>query len=64
QLCQLGAPQLRIMSCGPDGLARDLAGLAHGGYTLESLVAFDTLPQTPHVELVARLLRGPSSRPA
>lgn len=52
----LKIPELRIMSCGPEGLARDLAALtAQGGYQLVSLRAFDTLPQTPHVELVAQL---------
>jgi 23S rRNA (uracil1939-C5)-methyltransferase len=46
------------MSCGPEGLARDLATLSKA-YELRSLRAFDTLPQTPHVELVAHLaLRG------
>lgn len=50
----LGAPALHVMSCGPEGLARDLAVLRER-YTLSSLEAFDTLPQTPHVELVARL---------
>lgn len=58
QLRALGARELRIMSCGPEGLARDLAGLTEGGrYRLHSLRAFDTLPQTPHIELVARLAR-------
>ena len=27
------------------------------GYRLESLRAYDTLPQTPHVELIAKLAR-------
>jgi 23S rRNA (uracil1939-C5)-methyltransferase len=59
QLRALSARELRIMSCGPEGLARDLAGLtAEGGYTLKTLRAFDTLPQTPHVELVATLVRA------
>lgn len=59
-LSQLAAPELRIMSCGPEGLARDLARLtsSEGGYVLVELRAFDTLPQTPHVELVARLTRA------
>jgi 23S rRNA (uracil1939-C5)-methyltransferase len=55
-LLDLAAPELRIMSCGPEGLARDLAQLS-SCYQLVSLRAFDTLPQTPHVELVARLQR-------
>ncbi len=55
----LGPRELRIMSCGPEGLARDLAALtADGRYQLTELRAFDTLPQTPHVELVARLVRA------
>ncbi len=54
-LLQVGAPALHIMSCGPEGLARDLAALAP--YRLRALKAFDTLPQTPHVELVAQLER-------
>ena len=58
-LSRLRAPELRIMSCGPEGLARDLAQLTspEGGYMLAELRAFDTLPQTPHVELVAVLKR-------
>lgn len=58
-LVQLGAPRLHIMSCGPEGLARDLAALG-AAYELRSLEAFDTLPQTPHVELVAKLVRRAS----
>ena len=52
----MDVPELRIMSCGPEGLARDLAQLS-SRYQLVSLRAFDTLPQTPHVELVACLRR-------
>jgi 23S rRNA (uracil1939-C5)-methyltransferase len=55
-LSRLRAPELRIMSCGPAGLARDLAALGPV-YALRELRAFDTLPQTPHVELVACLQR-------
>lgn len=56
QLLSLDAPRLHIMSCNPDTLAADLDRLAPG-YVLDSLRAYDTLPQTPHVELVARLRR-------
>lgn len=58
-LRELQPRELRIMSCGPEGLARNLAQLTSGesGFVLQSLRAFDTLPQTPHVELVARLRR-------
>ncbi len=53
-LSELGAPRVHIMSCGPEGLARDLERLDRR-YLLTELRAFDTLPQTPHVELVAKL---------
>lgn len=53
----LGAPRLHVMSCGPAALARDLAALAPT-YRRVSLEAWDTLPQTPHVELLARLVRA------
>jgi 23S rRNA (uracil1939-C5)-methyltransferase len=60
RLIALGSPEVRIMSCGPEGLARDLRALS-SHYRLVSLRAFDTLPQTPHVELVAQLVRVPHS---
>lgn len=56
-LGELGAREVRIMSCGPAGLARDLRALSAFGYELRALRAFDTLPQTPHLELVAFLTR-------
>lgn len=55
-LQQIAPQHLQIMSCGPAGLARDLAALA-ADYQLLGLRAYDTLPQTPHVELVAWLER-------
>lgn len=57
ELVRLAAPRVHVMSCGPAGLAADLSRLVAGGYRVESLVAYDALPQTPHVELVARLAR-------
>jgi 23S rRNA (uracil1939-C5)-methyltransferase len=58
-LLRLGPDRIHVMSCGPEGLARDLARLEAGGYRRVSLTAYDALPQTPHVELVARLERAP-----
>jgi 23S rRNA (uracil1939-C5)-methyltransferase len=53
-----GAPHVQIMACGPAGLAADIARLcADGLYELVRLEAFETLPQTPHVEIVAFLAR-------
>lgn len=59
QLRRLGPERIQVMSCGPKGLARDLDGLTAEGpgsrYQLLQLRAFDSLPQTPHLELVAWL---------
>lgn len=63
ELRRLGAPRLHILACGPAALARDLSALTAegpGAYRLERLRAFDTLPQTPHVELLAFLSRAPA----
>jgi 23S rRNA (uracil1939-C5)-methyltransferase len=56
ELLRLGPARIHVMACGPAGLARDIAALAEG-YRMESLHAYDTLPQTPHVELIAKLVR-------
>jgi 23S rRNA (uracil1939-C5)-methyltransferase len=45
------------VSCDPATLARDLKVFVDAGYELESLRALDLFPQTPHVEVVARLER-------
>ncbi len=54
ELLRLGAPRLHLMSCSAETLVRDVERL-RAGYRLIDVQAFDTLPQTPHVELVARL---------
>lgn len=56
ELLRLGPARIHVMACGPAGLARDIAALGPA-YRLESLRAYDTLPQTPHVELIAKLAR-------
>jgi 23S rRNA (uracil1939-C5)-methyltransferase len=58
QLNQLHASRLHLMSCNPRSLKEDLAKLtgAEGSYRLIGARAFDTLPQTAHIELVAWLV--------
>jgi 23S rRNA (uracil1939-C5)-methyltransferase len=54
----LGLKPRRIsyVSCDPPTLARDLKKLFAGGYTLDSIAAFDMFPQTHHVETVVHLV--------
>jgi tRNA/tmRNA/rRNA uracil-C5-methylase (TrmA/RlmC/RlmD family) len=51
------AERFAYVSCDPATLARDLALLISGGWTLASLRAFDAFPMTHHVECVATLTR-------
>jgi 23S rRNA (uracil1939-C5)-methyltransferase len=54
-LARIAPPAIRIMSCHPRSLARDLEILERSGFVRRSTTAFDTLPQTTHVEIVVSL---------
>jgi tRNA/tmRNA/rRNA uracil-C5-methylase (TrmA/RlmC/RlmD family) len=58
QLNELNAPRLHLMSCSPASLVEDLRRLTgqHGRYRVIGARAFDTLPQTNHVEVVVWLV--------
>jgi len=47
--------RISYVSCDPATLARDLKKLIAGGYSIQSMHAFDMFPQTHHVETVVRL---------
>jgi 23S rRNA (uracil1939-C5)-methyltransferase len=55
-LLALAPERISIMSCSAKALRRDLDRLA-SDYALERVRAYDTLPQTAHLELVAHLVR-------
>lgn len=55
RLIEIQPPRVAIMSCGPQGLARNLGQLAEAGYELVSLRGFDPLVHTAHVEMIAHL---------
>jgi hypothetical protein len=56
------------VSCDPQTLARDQQRLQQRGFRLEAAAAFDLMPQTHHVEVVALFVapgvNGPSIDPA
>ncbi|MGB5809258.1 MAG: hypothetical protein WBG86_01935 [Polyangiales bacterium] len=55
ELLRLSPERIHVRACGPASLATDIKAL-EAAYELTSLRAYDTLPQTPHVELVAKLV--------
>jgi len=54
-ILKLRPKRICYVSCDPATLARDLKKLIAGGYTLDSLAAFDMFPQTHHLETVVHL---------
>lgn len=57
QLAASKVPVIIAVSCNVTTFARDMRMLIDGGYKLETVVPVDQFRHTPHVELVARLVR-------
>ncbi|BAM91347.1 putative RNA methyltransferase [Bradyrhizobium oligotrophicum S58] len=57
QLAASKVPVIVAVSCNVTTFARDIRMLLDGGYKLETVVPVDQFRHTPHVELVARLVR-------
>jgi 23S rRNA (uracil1939-C5)-methyltransferase len=55
ELLRLKSPRLRVVSCDPATLARDLAALTAGGYRIDAVTLVDLFPQTFHLETVVAL---------
>ena len=55
-LLRIKAPVIVYVSCNPAILARDIAILCEEAYTLQRIQPIDMFPQTPHVEVVAKLV--------
>ena len=47
------------VSCNPSALVRDLRPLSASGYQVDRVEVFDMFPQTPHAEVLVRLVRQP-----
>ena len=54
-IIRLKPKRISYVSCDPATLARDLKKLIAGGYSINSIQAFDMFPQTHHVETVVHL---------
>jgi 23S rRNA (uracil1939-C5)-methyltransferase len=54
-ILQIAPKRICYVSCDPATLARDLRKIIAGGYSLDSLAAFDMFPQTHHVETIVNL---------
>ncbi len=58
RLAALKAKQINYVSCDPTTLARDLKLLTKANYNIDSVTAFDMFPQTYHVEMLVKLVKG------
>ncbi|MCB1308317.1 MAG: class I SAM-dependent RNA methyltransferase [Leptospiraceae bacterium] len=58
-IINVGTPRILYSSCNPHTLNRDLGWLLAAGYHAAAFEVFDFFPRTPHLEIVALLIRRP-----
>jgi 23S rRNA (uracil1939-C5)-methyltransferase len=58
QLARVQSPELRLVSCDPSTLVRDLQVLMAAGYRVDEMVLIDLFPNTFHMETVTKLRLG------
>jgi 23S rRNA (uracil1939-C5)-methyltransferase len=58
RIAELAPERIVYVSCNPATLARDLKDFAGHHWNLAEVTPFDMFPHTPHIECVARLVRG------
>ena len=59
ELVRLSPPRIRIVSCDPATLARDLRALLAAEYRIQHIALIDLFPQTAHLETVVELQKTP-----
>jgi 23S rRNA (uracil1939-C5)-methyltransferase len=61
RIVECSARRIVYVSCNPTTLAPNAAQLVEAGWSLRRVRPVDMFPQTPHIECVALLERGPSA---
>ncbi len=59
RVIELAPERLVYVSCNPTTLAPNARQLVDAGYVLERVTPVDMFPHTPHIECVARFVKGP-----
>lgn len=53
----MGARKIIYVSCNPSTMARDVLHFVEGGYKLKKVQAVDLFPHTPHIEVIAQIIK-------
>jgi len=53
----MGARKIIYVSCNPSTMARDIRYFVEGGYKLKRVQPIDLFPHTPHIEVIAEVMK-------